>query len=200
MSSTVLSPDSPAWLAAVRFHGHACPGLAIGCRMALAAVLAFDLDASFLTRTDAAFRRTLSPDEEVVCVAETDACCVDAVQLLLGCTLGKGNLLLRPRGKTAMSFYHRPARLAVRILWQADIHAPDGREMSRGEKMAHFLSGPEDALLAVRAIPFAPPSRALVSRSLACANCGEMTAGHAVRLRDGQPFCLDCRPDPSRIL
>ena len=67
MSSTVLSPDSPAWLAAVRFHGHACPGLAIGCRMALAAVLAFDLDASFLTRTDAAFRRTLSPDEELVC-------------------------------------------------------------------------------------------------------------------------------------
>lgn len=104
----------------------------------LAAVLAFDLDASFLTRTDAAFRRTLSPDEELVCVAETDACCVDAVQLLLGCTLGKGNLLLRPRGKTAMSFYHRPARLAVRILWQADIHAPDGREMSRGEKNGPF--------------------------------------------------------------
>ena len=68
------------------------------------------------------------------------------------------------------------------------------------EEKEIFLSGPEDALLAVRAIPFAPPSRALVSRSLACANCGEMTAEHAVRLRDGQPFCLDCRPDPSRIL
>lgn len=108
MSSTVLSPDSPAWLAAVRFHGHACPGLAIGCRMAPG------------RRPGVRPRRLFSyphgrrlpphsfPDEEVVCVAETDACCVDAVQLLLGCTLGKGNLLLRPRGKTAMSFYHRP--------------------------------------------------------------------------------------------
>lgn len=200
MPKSALSLTSPAWQAAVLFHGHACPGLALGCRMALAAVRALGLDAAFLTREDVPFSRELSPDEELVCVAETDACCVDAVQALLGCTLGKGNLLLKPRGKTAMSFHYRPARSAVRVLWRADVHSPDGKELNRDEKMASFLSGPEESLLAVSEIPFAPPSHALISRSLVCAKCGEMTAEHAVRLRDGQPLCLDCWSDPTRIL
>lgn len=38
MHKPVFSSNSPAWLAAVEFHGHACPCVAIGCRMALAAV------------------------------------------------------------------------------------------------------------------------------------------------------------------
>ena len=78
VSSSAFSTDSPAWHAAVQFHGHACPGLALGCRMALAAVRALLLDDSFLTREDAPFSRNLSPDEELVCVTETDACCADA--------------------------------------------------------------------------------------------------------------------------
>ena len=196
MSLNFLSPDSPVWRNTVRFHGHACPGLAIGYRMALSASSALGLEVSL--HEDSC--RTLSPDEELVCVAETDACCVDAVQILLGCTLGKGNLLLKLRGKTAMTFYHRPSRNAVRAVWQADVHTPEGREMSRDEKLLHFLTAPEEKLLRVYAVPFDPPSRALISRSLVCAKCGELTAEYAVRLHDGQVFCLDCRPDHSRIL
>ncbi len=196
MSLNFLSPDSSVWQNTVRFHGHACPGLAIGYRMALSASSALGLEVSL--HEDSC--RTISPDEELVCVAETDACCVDAVQILLGCTLGKGNLLLKLRGKTAMTFYHRPSRNAVRAVWQADVHTPEGREMSRDEKLLHFLTAPEERLLRVYAVPFDPPSRALISRSLVCAKCGELTAEYAVRLHDGQVFCLDCRPDPSRIL
>ncbi len=196
MSLNFLSPDSSVWQNTVRFHGHACPGLAIGYRMALSASSALGLEVSL--HEDSC--RTISPDEELVCVAETDACCVDAVQILLGCTLGKGNLLLKLRGKTAMTFYHRPSRNAVRAVWQADVHTPEGREMSRDEKLLHFLTAPEERLLRVYAVPFDPPSRALISRSLVCAKCGELTAEYAVRLHDGQVFCLDCRPAPSRIL
>ena len=196
MSLNFLSPDSSAWQNTVRFHGHACPGLAIGYRMELSASAALGLEVSL--HEDSC--RTISPDEELVCVAETDACCVDAVQILLGCTLGKGNLLLKLRGKTAMTFYHRPSQSAVRAVWQADVHTPEGREMSRDEKLLHFLTAPEERLLRVYAVPFDPPSRALISRSLICAKCGELTAEYAVRLHDGQVFCLDCRPDHSRIL
>lgn len=196
MSLNFLSPDSSVWQNTVRFHGHACPGLAIGYRMALSASSALGLEVSL--HEDSC--RTISPDEELVCVAETDACCVDAVQILLGCTLGKGNLLLKLRGKTAMTFYHRPSRNAVRAVWQADVHTPEGREISRDEKLLHFLTAPEERLLRVYAVPFDPPSRALISRSLVCAKCGELTAEYAVRLHDGQVFCLDCRPAPSRIL
>jgi len=53
-----------------RFHGHMCPGLAIGIRMAEIAL------------------REIGPhstDEEVVAIVETDMCGVDAIQYLTGC-------------------------------------------------------------------------------------------------------------------
>ena len=194
------APLSPAaWGKAVAFHGHACPGLALGCRMALAAVRALAIDDSFLTAPgagNAGAAAPLSPDEELVCVAETDACCVDAAQSLLGCTLGKGNLLLKLRGKTALTFYHRPTARAVRVLWTAAATSDESRE----ERMERFLYGPEDGLYRVREVPFDPPGRALISASLPCAGCGEPTAEYAVRLRDGKPWCPDCFPDPARIL
>lgn len=193
-SPASLSPV--AWDKARAFHGHACPGLALGCRMSLAAVRALDLDDTFLTGPGAGDAASpLSPDEELVCVAETDACCVDAVQSLLGCTLGKGNLLLKLRGKTALTLYHRPTSRAVRVLWTAAVSGDE----SRKARMDHFLYGPEKGLYALREVPFAPPERALISASLPCSGCGEPTAEYAVRLRDGKPWCPDCFPDPARI-
>jgi formylmethanofuran dehydrogenase subunit E len=53
----------------IRFHGHSCPGLAIGMRAAEILLEKFGHAA----------------DEEVV---ETDMCAVDAVQFLTGCTFG----------------------------------------------------------------------------------------------------------------
>ncbi|MCL0053205.1 formylmethanofuran dehydrogenase subunit E family protein [Dehalococcoidales bacterium] len=34
-------------------------------------------------------------DEEIVAVIENDSCMVDAIQSASGCTLGKGNLILK---------------------------------------------------------------------------------------------------------
>lgn len=198
VAQTVGSPAAlslSSWNKAVSFHGHACPGLALGCRMVLAAVCVLGLDDAFLTVENHAVPLP-SPDEELVCVAETDACCVDAVQSLLSCTLGKGNLLLKLRGKTAMTLYHRPTAQAVRVLWTAQVSGDESRET----RMERFLFSPEDGLYMVREVPFDPPSRALVSASLPCSGCGEPTAEYAVRLRDGKPWCLDCFPDPVRIL
>ena len=45
-----------------------------------------------------------STDEEIVCVTENDACGVDAIQFITGCTFGKGNLLYRDRGKAGLQF------------------------------------------------------------------------------------------------
>lgn len=198
MSRSAFSLDSPAWLAAAQFHGHACPGVAIGCRISLAAAQALGLDDAFLFEKSLPFHRNLSPDEELVCVAETDACCVDAVQALLGCTLGKGNLLLKLRGKTAMSFYHRPGRKSVRILWTGP--GEHRQFMDRQEMMEHYLTASPESLLQITAIPYAPPSRAVIYRSLPCSACGEKTAEYALRFSEGRPYCLDCWPEPSRIL
>ena len=67
------------WEKCVAFHGHACGGLTIGYKAACYAAELLELD--------------FSGDEQLVCIAENDACGVDANQALLGCSVGKGNLL-----------------------------------------------------------------------------------------------------------
>ena len=81
------------WDKCVAFRGHACGGLTIGFQ---------ELD--------------FSADEDVVCITENDACGVDAIQVLLGCSVGKGNLLFHLRGKQAFSFYNRKTGKAVRLV------------------------------------------------------------------------------------
>jgi formylmethanofuran dehydrogenase subunit E len=171
------------WKRAVDFHGHACPGLAIGCRMAAEAAEHLGLASP-------------SSDEEIVCVSETDACCVDAVQAVLGCTLGKGNLLLRPRGKAAMSVYNRESGKGCRVLWLGAGDPNLGRE----EKIRLVLSPEGKGLVRVTPLATPPPERALLSRSLPCANCGERASEAMLRPYEGKLYCLDCWPDHNRIL
>ena len=79
----------------IRFHGHSCPGLALGIRAAEVA----------LKESERA------SDEEVVAVVETDMCGVDAIQYLTGCTFGKGNLIHLDYGKNdgdKNATYQRP--------------------------------------------------------------------------------------------
>ena len=61
--------DKAMWEKAVAFHGHECPGLALGVRLC-----------EFV---QARLGHTAAPDEELVCIAETDACPGDAIQALL---------------------------------------------------------------------------------------------------------------------
>ena len=75
-----------------RFHGHSCPGLTMGIRVA--EIVLRELGAH-------------STDEEVVCITETDHCGVDAIQYLVGCTFGKGNLIHQDHGKSVFTFLRR---------------------------------------------------------------------------------------------
>ena len=78
------------WERCVAFHGHECGGLTIGYKAAQYAAKLLELK--------------FSADEQVVCIAENDACGVDAIQVMLGCSVGKGNLLFHMTGKQAFSF------------------------------------------------------------------------------------------------
>ena len=77
------------------FHGHTCPGLALGYRVALFAL-------------DKLGNRAV--DEELVAIVENNSCAVDAVQVITGCTFGKGNLIFRDYGKQVYTFLRRPTR------------------------------------------------------------------------------------------
>ena len=169
------------WNACIAFHGHECPGLAIGFR---AAHIAMDRIGAMAA----------SGDEEVVCVTENDACGVDAVQFITGCTLGKGNLIYRPTGKMAFSFFNRTTGKKVRILMKPK---PDP-DMSREEWKEFLLTGPEEETFLVLEPSFEPPERARLFNSVVCSSCGESAPEHRMRLQDGKPVCMDCAKTYSR--
>lgn len=84
----------------VAFHGHECGGLTIGYKAALYALKLLDVSKGDSSESQGC----VSKDEELVCIAENDACGIDAIQVILGCSVGKGNLLFHMRGKQAFSF------------------------------------------------------------------------------------------------
>lgn len=171
--------EKQLWARCVAFHGHACGGLTIGYKAALYAMALLETE--------------FSEDERLVCVAENDACGVDAIQVLLGCSLGKGNLLLRPRGKQAFSFFDRDTGRAVRLMLK-----PRPR-MSREESFADLQARAPEELFDVSVPAFPLPERARLWGSAACERCGEVTAEHMLRLENGRKLCLDCHPPYERF-
>jgi len=160
-----------------RFHGHECPGLAIGYRMACAAM--------------DELRQMRSADEEVVAIVENDACGVDALQCVSGCTFGKGNLIFRDYGKQVYTLYSRATRRGVRVLFH-------GRGMPRGfgddrEARARWiLEAPREEIVSVTQVAVEEPEPARIHKSMACSVCGERVMESRLRLQDGKPVCIPC--------
>ncbi len=113
----------------VSFHGHECPGLAVGYRMARAA-----MDELAPARSE---------DEELVAIVENNACGVDALQCVTGCTFGKGNLVFRDYGKQVYTLYSRARGEAVRVLFHGQ-GAPEGLGEDRAARAKWILTAPAE--------------------------------------------------------
>jgi formylmethanofuran dehydrogenase subunit E len=183
-----------------RFHGHSCPGLTMGIRIAEIAL------------------REIGPhsaDEEVVCIAETDHCAVDAIQYFTGCTAGKGNLIRRDHGKSVFTFIRRSDGKAIRISARPDFWGkadPREREIfdrmradqpvsdedrqyfqqSREDRIKAILNAPIEELFEVRQVETDMPDKARILTSIACTECGEATMSTRTRTFRGQPYCIPC--------
>ena len=168
------------WQRCVDFHGHECGGLTIGYKAAQYAIKLLEL--------------TFSDDEQVVCIAENDSCSVDAIQVLLGCSMGKGNLLFHITGKQAFSFYNRTSGRSVRLLLR-----PRPDSMSREESFAYYQSKEPEALFLVGETRIPLPLRAQVTGSRLCDGCGEETGEGWSMLQNGRWLCPDCRSQYDRF-
>jgi formylmethanofuran dehydrogenase subunit E len=167
------------------FHGHVCPGLAIGFRMAR----------SGLRRLADA----RAADEELVAVVENDACGVDAVQYLTGCTFGKGNLVFRDFGKQVYTFFHRPSGRAVRVAAARGEGMKAPRALAgqdREQWLEWLLAAPEEEVVAAEEVSMPAPAPARIHRSATCAFCGEKVMETRARIREGQPACIPCAAEP----
>lgn len=182
----------------VAFHGHWCPGLAIGIRAA-------ELACAEVGRAG---------DEEVVAVVETDMCGVDAVQVLTGCTFGKGNLLFLDHGKMAFTFYRRSDGKALRLLFTGEGLGAPSEEMAalnrrrstgvltpeeagrlealRADWSARIMGADPSDLFRIQPVAGPPPQRARMMASLACEACGEHTMESRTRRFDGRILCQPC--------
>ena len=168
------------WAQCVAFHGHECGGLTIGFQASRYAMKLLDL--------------TFAQDEEVVCISENDACGVDAIQALLGCTIGKGNLLFHITGKQAFSFYNRKTGQSVRLVLR---RRPDG--MTREESFAYLQARTPEELFDVKETKLQLPEGARIFESYDCDVCGETTGANWIHLLDGKKLCSDCYPAYDRF-
>lgn len=159
--------------AATDFHGHICPGLLIGVRTALVAMDRLGI--------------RHSRDEEIVAVSENRACGVDALQVLLGTTAGKGNLFFKDYGKQAVTVGSRAGGRAVRISFK---RGP--KELSRAEKMERLMTEADEDLFEVSEMQLEFPEKAKVFKSVLCDECGEGTMEIALRLLQGRKLCPPC--------
>ena len=154
------------WQDCVAFHGHECGGLTIGYKASLYAIDLLHL--------------SFSDDEQVVCIAENDACGVDGIQVMLGCSVGKGNLLFHMRGKQAFSFYNRKTGEAVRLVLKP---RPEG--MTKAESFAYYQACRPEEMFEVKETSIELPEKARMFDSYVCASCGESTGANWVRFVDG---------------
>jgi len=173
--------EKTMWEKAVEFHGHECPGLAIGYKACEAAIQKMGI--------------RFSSEEEIVCVTENDACGVDAIQVITGCTFGKGNLFYKGTGKMAFSFYNRSNGESLRMIIK-----PLNEEMDRQQRQEYILNSPVDQLFNFSKPTFELPEKARIFTTVECDLCGEGAPEHKIRINDGKKVCLDCFKDYSRGL
>lgn len=130
----------------------------------------------------------------MVCITENDSCSIDAIQVILGCSVGKGNLLFCLRGKQAFSFYSRKTGKSVRLL-QKD--KPEG--MTRNQTMEYYRECSSEELFHIKHTNIELPEEANIFNSYRCELCGERTAENWLRVQGGKLVCLDCMKEYNRF-
>jgi formylmethanofuran dehydrogenase subunit E len=181
-----------------QFHGHVCPGLSIGYRVALLAANHF---------------KDRSEDEELVAIVENRSCAVDAIQVINGCTCGKGNLVFEDHGKHVYTYFKRGDKKAIRISLKPDIFLQDEMHFALFEKMRMDTASPEDAkefrdlnelknqrilempdekLFRVSDVEIKFPEKAIIYSTLICSKCGEGFMEPLGRVKNEKIICIPC--------
>lgn len=182
----------------VDFHGHSCPGLALGYRVSLRALREF---------------KGRSEDEELVAIVENNSCAVDAVQVMTGCTFGKGNLIFKDYGKQVYTFIQRPSGKSIRIsvhwqkpaesdeekaIWERYMKGDHSKKVldfvhdRKAAKVRHILDADETELMKVTKGRQELPEEARIYPSIQCDECNEKVMEPRARVRSGKILCIPC--------
>ena len=183
----------------VQFHGHTCPGLAIGFKAAVTLMEQLGVKKA--------------SDEELVAIVETDACSADAIQVMTGCTFGKGNFIFKNYGKHAFSLVDRKRRKGIRaclrphafeagpeylsLSEKAQGNEPSPEESARfrklqEERVEKILAANPESFLVIEEISPDIPAKARIMGSAICDFCREPTKMDLLRNINGKRVCITC--------
>lgn len=199
MSAQTIT-ESELFKKCLEFHGHLCPGLSLGYQAAMAGMQWLEAHRA--------------EDEEVVTIVETDACGCDAIQVITGCTFGKGNFIYRDFGKTAFTFFNRNTGKGVRVARKAESQDPIDPEhrqllariregQATEEERSQFRTRHElaskrildrdpEELFTLTEVTIPIPEKARIEPSINCAICNEPTMSTKMIDRNGQKICRGC--------
>lgn len=185
----------------VKFHGHLCPGLAIGYKVSKIASELLNIG--------------LSEDEEVVAIVENDSCSVDAIQLAIGCTFGKGNLIFKDYGKNTYTIINRKTEEALRLSIKNSFNIMDmnpkflelkekqkNQDISKEEEKLlkketkdlcdHIINMNNDEIFSIRKVEIEIPKKANIYETLVCEECDESVSEHRIKNHDNKQLCIPC--------
>lgn len=182
----------------IDFHGHSCPGLAIGIRVSELCLRELG-------------HNSQSP---LVAICETDMCGVDAIQALTGCSVGKGNLLFRDYGKMGFTFFRRSDDRGFRAVVNPAFLGEDGVTMFelmkkkfsgnatpeeirecdeiRSSNKHKYLTAGLDEIFILSEPQSEIPRPAKILTSVICDSCKEKTMESRSRYFDGSCLCIPC--------
>ncbi len=183
----------------VDFHGHICPGVTIGFQAAWVLMDRLGVQKA--------------PDEELVAIVENDSCSADAIQVMTGCTFGKGNFIFKNYGKQAFSLIDRKREKAVRVCLLPRALEGDPERLSLFEKVRTEKASPEEkdryqqlqqgkirnildataeSLFKIEEISPEIPPKAMIMESGICDFCGESTKIDLLRKINDKKACIPC--------
>ena len=111
---------------------------------------------------------------------------MDAIQALMSCTVGKGNLIFNLQGKNAFSFYRRSDGKSFRLVLRPT------PEKTKEERLAWLMDGDYHEMFDVKKAPAPVPEEARIFKTVTCSVCGERLAESFARLQDGEIVCSAC--------
>ena len=184
----------------IEFHGHICPGLAYG----------YIVSREILKR----FNIARALDEEIVIITECDSCSVDAFQVMLGTTSGKGNLIIKNNGKNIFTVYLRKNKKALKftkrvyytyrgneseIYHDLDNKINSGRASNDEISMYKLIKAKDiiaqniEDIFSIEYVDIPAPERAEIADSVKCSSCGSLVMiTKSLRLADNTRICIEC--------
>ncbi len=190
----------PDW--AYEFHGHKCPAMPMGLRVGAAAMNALGVEHA--------------KEGQLIAFVDLDddhcaTCYGDGLQVIMGTTLGKGNLKKTHKGKWSRTVFDRTTGRAVRVTPKAEAmlnnkkskfftdHRMLGKPASTvpaeiiDPLVEEVMNAPADKILNIS--PILNTNLNLKKDSFdgfVCEECGEITVMEYGRIKGDKKICIEC--------